>query len=280
MKKLGVILVVIFILSLAVGALSGCSAENSNKLKVVTSTSLISQIVERVGGDMVSVVNIIPPAQCPGHFDVKPGDIQVLSDAALFIIHNWQGEKFSDELIDSANNHNLTTVKVEIAGNWMTPPVQREAADKIAAALIQVDPANSAIYQKAADEYKAAVTAKESEVKARIGKANPSAVNVLCDEQQAGFVKWTGLNVTSTYGRPDTFTPQVVADLVDKGKAANVTLVIDNMQTGGEAGKSLAEELGVEHIVLSNFPGGYDGTETWEKAIDKNIELILNALAD
>jgi ABC-type Zn uptake system ZnuABC Zn-binding protein ZnuA len=280
MKKLGVLLAAILVLSLAAGVwLGGCAAENPDKLNVVTSTSLIAQIVERVGGDKVSVVNIIPPAQCPGHFDVKPGDIQKLADADLFLLHGWQGEKFSDDLIASANNKSLTTVKIELSGNWMTPPVQRDATDKISAALAQVDPGNSASYQQAADEYKAVVTAKESEVKAQLDQVNPSATNVLCDEQQAGFVTWTGLNTIATYGRPETFTPQVVKDLVDKGQAGKVTLVIDNMQTGGESGKSLAEELGVKHIVLSNFPGGYENTETWEKAIDKNIELIMGALA-
>ena len=278
MKKLGGLLAAILVLSLTVGTLfGGCSTEKSAKLKVVTSTSLISQIVERVGGDKVSVVNIIPPAQCPGHFDIKPGDVQELADAQLFIIHNWQGEKFSDDLIASANNANLTVVKVELAGNWMTPQVQRDATDKIAAALAQIDPDNSAVYQQAATEYKAEVTAKESEVKAKLVSLNLSAVNVLCDEQQAGFVEWAGLNVISTYGRPETFTPQVIKDLVDKGREGKVTLIIDNMQTGGESGKSLAEDLGVEHIVLSNFPGGYENTETWEKALDKNIELILNS---
>jgi len=278
MKKLGGLLAAILVLSLAVGTLfGGCSTEKSAKLKVVTSTSLISQIVERVGGDKVSVVNIIPPAQCPGHFDIKPGDVQELADAQLFIIHNWQGEKFSADLIASANNANLTVVKVELAGNWMTPQVQRDATDKIAAALAQIDPDNSAVYQQAATEYKAEVTAKESEVKAKLVNLNLSAVNVLCDEQQAGFVEWAGLNVISTYGRPETFTPQVIKDLVDKGREGKVTLIIDNMQTGGESGKSLAEDLGVEHIVLSNFPGGYENTETWEKALDKNIELILNS---
>ena len=278
MKKLGGLLAAILVLSLTVGTLfGGCSTEKSAKLKVVTSTSLISQIVERVGGDRVSVVNIIPPAQCPGHFDIKPGDVQELVDAQLFIIHNWQGEKFSDDLIASANNANLTVVKVELAGNWMTPQVQRDAIDKIPAALAQIDPDNSIAYQKAAIEYKAEVTAKESETKAKLSQANLSVVNVLCDEQQAGFVQWAGLNVISTYGRPETFTPQVIRDLVDNGREGKVTLVIDNMQTGGESGKSLAEDLGVEHIVLSNFPGGYENTETWEKALDKNIELILNS---
>ena len=171
----------------------------------------------------------------------------------------------------------MTTVSIELAGNWMTPQVQRDATDKIVAVLAQIDPDNSAVYQKAASEYKAAVTAKETEVKSRLAKVNLAAVNVLCDEQQADFVKWAGLNIVATYGRPETFTPQVVKDLVDKGRSGKVTLVIDNMQTGGESGKSLAEQLGAKQITLSNFPGGYDKTETWEKAIDKNIELVLNS---
>jgi zinc transport system substrate-binding protein len=278
-KRISLLLVTLIVLSLAAGTLlSGCSEESPAKLKVVTSTSLLAQIVERIGGDKVSVVNIIPPSQCPGHFDVKPGDIQRLADAKLFLIHNWQGEKFSDDLIASANNPDLTTVKIEIAGNWMTPPVQREAAAKIAAVLAEADPDNGTAYQKSADEYQAAVTAKESEVTAKLGKVSPTAINVLCDEQQAGFVTWAGFNIVTTYGRPETFTPQVVKDLVDKGREGGVTLIIDNMQSGGEAGKSLAEELGVKHIVLSNFPGGYENTDTWEKAIDKNVDLIVNSV--
>jgi zinc transport system substrate-binding protein len=280
MKKPVILVVLVLVLTIsAFTLLGGCSTADSTRLKVVTSTSLMAQIVERIGGDNVEVVNIIPPAQCPGHFDVKPGDIQKLAGAKLFLIHNWQGEKFSADLIASANNKDLVTVIVELAGNWMAPQVQRDATDKISAALIQVDPANTAAYEKAAAKYKAAVTDKETSAKERLSKVDFTAVNVLCDEQQAGFIKWAGLNIVATYGRPDTFTPQVVKDLVDKGRAGSVTLVIDNMQTGGESGKSLAEELGVKQITLSNFPGGYDDTSTWEKALDKNIDLILAAVA-
>lgn len=281
MKKLVILFSVIMVLIVSAGSLfTGCSTENTSKIKVVTSTSIIAQIVERVGRDKVSVTNIIPPAQCPGHFDVKVGDIQKLADARLFIIHNWQGEKFSEDLIASAGNKNLTTVKIELEGNWMTPPVQREAADRIAAVLEQIDPDNRSVYQNGAAEYKNEVTTKESEIRAKLDQADFSVINVLCDEQQAGFVSWVGLNIVSTYGRPETFNPQVVKDLVDKGKSANVSLVIDNMQTGGESGKSLAEELKAAHIILTNFPGGYDDTETWEKAIYKNIELIMSSVSN
>ena len=279
MKKISILLVATVTLTLVLASLViGCSDKDTGKLKVVTSTSLIASIVQRVGGDLVDVVDIIPPAQCPGHFDIKPGDIQKLADADLFLLHGWQGEKFSQDLIASANNPDLTVVKINVQGNWMTPPVQAQATDQIASALCQVDAGNSSIYQQSAAEYKHLVEAKEDEVKARIASANLSAINVICGEQQAGFLVWTGLNVVATYGEPDSLTLQVVADLVDQGREANVTLIIDNLQSGKDAGKAIAEELGCRRIVLSNFPGGFDNTKTWEKAIDRNIDLILDAV--
>jgi zinc transport system substrate-binding protein len=280
MKKFHVLIISLLVLGLAAASLiSGCSPAGTSKLKVVTSTSLIAQIVERVGGDKVDVINIIPPAQCPGHFDVKPGDIQKLADADLFLLHGWQGEQFSQELIDSANNPDLTVAKVDVPGNWMTPSVQQEATDLIASGLTQVDAENSPYYQKSAKEYQAMIAAKETEIKAKLAQANLPTVKVMCAEMQDGFVKWIGLNLIAAYGRPDSLTPQVVKELVDKGREAEVSLIIDNMQSGKDAGAGIAEELNCQRIILSNFPGGFENTETWEKAIDRNIELILGALA-
>ena len=294
MKKAKILVGVMLVMGLTTAlALGGCSPVGTSKLKVVTSTSLIAQIVERVGGDRVDVVNIIPPAQCPGHLDVKPGDIQRLADADLFLLHGFQGEMFSQDLIASANNPNLTVVNLDIKApatppnwmpppppaNWMIPAVQLEATGKISDALCQVDAENSAVYQQLAVEYKGKILAKEAEIKAKLNQVNPSEVNVMCAGMQARFVEWTGLNIVATYGRPDSLTPQVVRELVDEGRGAGVTLIIDNLQSGQDVGRGIAEELGCRRIILSNFPGGFDNTETWEKAIDRNIELILEAIA-
>jgi len=278
-KKTIVVITGLILSLIAISLFGGCSPESTAKLKVVTSTSLISSIVERIGGDKVDVVNIIPPAQCPGHFDVKPGDIQRLADADLFLLHGWQGEQFSQELIASANNPDLTVVKIDIKSSWMTPPVQLLAIDKITATLSQVDTKSSSDYQKSASAYKENVEAKGAEIKARLAEADLSSVNVMCDEQQAGFVQWAGFNVVATYGRPDSLTPQVVKELVDKGREGKVTLIIDNMQSGKDAGAGIAEELGCQRVILSNFPGCFENTETWEKAVDYNVELLLEAIA-
>jgi zinc transport system substrate-binding protein len=161
----------------------------------------------------------------------------------------------------------------------MTPQVQLQATDKVATALGEADSKNNDIYQKGAAEYKADITAKETEMKARLAEVNLSAINVICSSHQAAFLKWIGMNVVATYGTPETFTPQLVKELVDKGKADNVTLIVDNLHSGQDAGKGIAEELGCKRVILINFPGGVDNTETWEKAIDYNIGLILQAVA-
>jgi len=279
MKKFRLFLAGILVLGLGLLTLGGCRTATTAHLEVVTSTSLLAQIVERVGGNLVSVVNIIPPAQCPGHFDVKPGDIQKLADAGLFLLHGWQGEQFSAELVASANNPDLTVVPVNIPGNWMVPSVQIQAVDTILAALSDVDSENAATYQEAAAAYKASVTAKEAEIEARLAGLNLPSINVMCSNQLTDFVQWLGLNVVADFGRPEDLTPQVVQGLVDTGRTGKVTLIIDNLQSGEDAGKGLAEELGCQRVVFTNFPGGFDNTETWEKALDYDVGLVLGAIA-
>jgi hypothetical protein len=40
----------------------------------------------------------------------------------------------------------------------------------------------------------------------------------------------------------------------------------------------MAQDIGAIQVTISNFPGGLENTETWENAIDKNVDLLLGAL--
>ena len=93
--------------------IQGCSPDTSSVVSAVTSTSMLAYVVEQAGGDRLSVVNIIPPGQCPGHFDCKPSDIKKLSDANIFFMHNWQGEKFTSDLMASDNKPELVIAKID-----------------------------------------------------------------------------------------------------------------------------------------------------------------------
>jgi len=260
-------------------AASTAPTDTENKLKVVATTSLITDIVQNIGQAQVEVACIIPPASCPGHFDVKPSDLKVLSDARLFFLHNWQGEKFSDDLIKTAGNDKLQKVVLAVEGNWMVPTVQTAAIDQITAVLAEADPDHSAQYQAAAAEYKQQVAQTGKEQKARLTAANVGAVKVLANEQQAGFLKWAGFNVVGTFGRAEDITPQQMAALIELGRTEGVSLVVDNLQSGGAAGPGIAAEIGAKQVTISNFPGGLPNTEHWVDTIINNVDLLLGSLA-
>jgi len=274
-RRIHTLLLVLGLVALLVLS-SGCQAKSTPPLQVVTTTSLLGSIVERIGGEHVSVTVLVPPGSCPGHFDIKPGDIQAAAEGKLFLKHGWEG--FADKLIESAKNPDLKVVTIEVKGNWMAPPVQSQAVDKVLAALSEADPAHKDEFQKNAEAYKKIIEDTEKKLKEKLAAAGAEGVPVLCGKYQTGFAKWAGFNVVATYGRPEELTPQVVKELVEKGKAAGVKLVIDNLQSGPDAGVEIAKEIGAAHVTLSNFPGGFEGTETWEKAVEKNVELLLEAL--
>jgi len=261
--------------------ITGCGQQQEdNKLKVVTGTSLLMTAVQEAGRDKVDVKNIIPPASCPGHFDLKPSDVALLSQARVFLMHDWQGELFTKELVASAHNSQLEVVPVTAKGNWMAPPVWQQALQAVADILSEKDPANKGYYE--ANAQNAAKQAAEvgQEMQARLQAAGVGQVKVLCSDQQEGFVSWAGFQVAGTYGRPEELTPQRVQKLVDIGRQAGVELIIDNLQSGPEAGAGIARELGVPRVTISNFPGGIPGTDKWEQAVQKNVELLLAALPE
>jgi len=256
-------------------AIFGCAAKEGKKLKVAAGTSLIAGIVQEVGQDKVEVVTIVPPAVCPGHFDLKPGDVQKLADAKLFFRHDWQGKMFTQDLIASVHNKDLQVVEVAVPGNWMAPPVQKEAVQKIAAILKEKDPANQTWYTQNAERLLSLIESKGRENREKLAAVD---AKVICSDMQAGFLKWAGFDVVDTYGRPEELNPQKLQGLIEKGKQAGVKLVVDNLQSGPDAGKGLAEELGAVQVTISNFPGGLPQTDTWAAALDKNVELLLEAL--
>ena len=278
MSKKRLIITSIFILAMTILSLGGCTPSKTTKLKVMTGTSLVTTIVEQVGGNHVAAINLVPPSQHPGNFDVKPSDIQNLSTAKLLLIQGLPGETYIDKLIASANNPDLTLVKANVAGNWMIPTIQSSAVDKVLAALMAIDPDNATDYQAAAVKYKQAITEKDTEIRGKLVKANVASINVIASTRQADFLQWAGFNVVATFNDATSLTPQTVKILVDKGKANGVILVINNLQDGEDAGKGIAASIGAKNINLSNFPGGFSNTTTWAQAIDYNVNLLLNAI--
>jgi len=274
-KLVPVILAVLLLASIF--TLLSCAQPSAD---IVAGSSLITNIIEDIAGGKLEARTLIPPGMCPGHYDVKPSDIVALANSKAFFIHAWQ-ENYENVtgLIEAAENPDLIITVIDIAGNWMTPPVQAEAVDKIAQALGEIDPENAAYYQGKAAERAQAILAKGEEVEGRLLEADVNEVKVICAAMQEGFVRWAGFDVVATYGRPEDLTPAQVGQLIVEAQEAGVALVIDNLQSGtATLGAAMEQDIEAIPVTISNFPGGLENTETWEKAIDKNVDLLLEAL--
>ena len=249
-------------------------------IDIMAGSSLIANIIQDVAGDKMETRTLIPPGTCPGHYDVKTSDIEAQANSKALFIHNFQ-QNYENVTgaIEAANNSDLIVKVIDITGNWMTPPVQAEAVDKIAQALGDIDPDNAAYYQEKATERAQAILNKGEEVEDRLSDAGVEDVKVICAEMQQGFVRWAGFNITATFGRPEDLSPADVNQLITEAEQAGVALVIDNLQSGSTTlGASVQQDIEAIPVTISNFPGGLENTETWEKAIDKNVDLLLEAL--
>lgn len=247
---------------------------------IVGGSVFISNIIQDVADDKLESRPFIPPGMCPGHYDVKPSDIEALANSKAFFVHNYQ-QNYENVtgLIEAAQNPDLIIRVIDITGNWMTPPVQAEAVDEIAQALGELDEENAAHYQEKAAERVQVILAKGEKVKGRLLEAGVEDVKVICAEMQAGFVRWAGFDIVATYGRPEDLSVAGKERLVVEAQEAGVALVIDNLQSGA-AETSMAQDIGAIQVTISNFPGGFENTEIWENAIDKNVDLLLEALAE
>ncbi len=257
--------------------LLSCTQES---VDIMAGSSLIANIIQDVAAGKLETRTIIPPGVCPGHYDMKPSDVEALANSKALFIHDYQ-QYFQNinGAVDAADNPDLIIRVLNVTGNWMVPQVQAEAVAAITEGLGEIDPDNVAYYYDKAVERIQAILTKGEEVENTLSDAEVGNVTVICAEMQQGFVNWAGFNIVATFGRPEDLSPAQIADLIDTAQETGAALIIDNLQSGSETlGASIGEDVETIPVTISNFPGGLEDTDTWEKAIDKNVDLLLDAL--
>jgi zinc transport system substrate-binding protein len=87
-------------------------------------------------------------------------------------------------------------------------------------------------------------------------------------------LEWMGFRIEGEYGRPESISAKEIAALTRMGREKRVAMIVDNLQSGPETGRGIAEALGAPHVVLSNFPSekGYTAT------LNDSVDAVLTAV--
>ncbi len=247
-----------------------CRRQAAGPVRVVASTALIATIVSAVGGEEFSVRTIAPAGMCPGHFDIRPSDVLAANEARLLLNHGW--EEWFPRLEQAIDNLRLRRVTLQTRGNWMIPEVQSRAVDEITAQLVELVPARADSLRAAADRYKARIDSAAAGVRAAF--ADKTLPPVVAAQQQAPFLEWIGFRVVAVYGRAEDFTAAELTRLARTAIETRAAIVVDNLQSGPDAGRTLAAELGIAHVTLTNFPLEGD----YVKSLLDNAAALARAL--
>ncbi len=246
---------------------------------VIVTTTAIESIVSEVGKGSLEVISLIPPNSCPGHFDLKPSDAVKLNSADLLLAHSFEKETFLKKVSGLRQKKSaLQIVVVTVEGSWMVPDIHLAAVDEITKMLKEQFPRQAGNFELNASRYKKKIEAEAKRIRAQAYEMGFEKINAAASNMQKDLLIWFGIKVVAVYGREDEISALELQRLIEQARFYNVSIVVDNLQSAAEAGKPIADELGIAHIVLSNFPGFYAGEVSYLGTLKENAQKLFSIL--
>lgn len=136
------------------------------RLTVVTTLSVLADLIEQVGGDKVQVKALVPPGGVVETYQPTPNDVKSVAQAGIVFYNGAHLEEWIDDTIRSAGKRDVPIVvlsqglpTIAEADNrpnphlWLDVANAKAYVERIRDALAKVDGANAAYYADRASAY-------------------------------------------------------------------------------------------------------------------------------
>lgn len=298
MIKRIITLPLIIVLAFFAGCNKGGNTKQTGKITVISSITIINDIVKNIGGDKVDARSICDVGIDPHTYKPKPSDPRLVSESDIVFINGFTLEHWIEEMVKNAGGNK----KVVTVTNGLTPMTDEKGfgdpdphawfnvanvktyAQNIAAALTGTDKANESYYKQNLDSYIKKLDSLDLWIKTEIQKI-PEEKRVLITSHDAFryFGKAYGLEVRglqgiSTEAKAQTEDVKKLVDLIKERKLNSVFIETSvnpklleeiSRETGATVGGTLySDSVGDE----GTFEGTYIG------AVTHNVNTIVNAL--
>ena len=254
-------------LALAAIAMLGFSATESlaEKMKVVTTFTVIADIARNVGGDAAEVSSITKPNAEIHNYQPTPGDMLRAQKADLVL---WNGlnlelwfKKFFDNLdgvaqvVVSEGVEPMGIAEGPYTGKpnphaWMSPEAALIYVENIRKAFAEKDPANAATYAKNAADYSDKIKATVAPIHAAIDSV-PAERRWLATSEGAFSYLARDFGLKEVYLWPinadQQGTPQQVRKVIDLVKANNIPAVFSESTVSSKPAEQVARETGAKY---------------------------------
>ena len=284
----------------------------TGKLKVVTTTTMITDLVKQVGGDLVEVEGLMEPGVDPHQYDPTAGAVTKMRAADLIFYNGLMLEgKMDDRLVEMARDKTklvyAITEKIdrkkllepeEFEGHydphvWFDPTLWVLCVDLVVEGLGAADAANKAKYEANGEALKEEILEIHEWAKSRVAQV-PEGSRVLVTSHDA-FNYFAGaydFEVVALLGisTEDEASAANVTRLVDLIKSKNIKAIFSETSVSSKGIDQIRKDAGVENggELFSDAmgkPGEMEGPEgaqydvgTYQGMIKHNINTVVEAL--
>lgn len=275
-------------------------AQAADKVKVVTSFSILADMTRQIGGDYIQLENVVGPDQDAHVYETSPDDARHVQQADLIIENGLSFEPWLDRLVTSSE----TTAKVIKASQGVLPRTLDEEgqtvpdphawnslanaevyAGNILRGLTQVDPAHASQYQRNHDAYVAQIRALLAVARQTFDSLPEGNRRIVTSHDAFGYLGQAyGIQFLAPQGLNTEREPSAgeVAALIRQIRADHIKAVfIENIedarllrQIADESGARIGGTLYSDALTASGPASTYLG---FYRA---NIETLGNALKD
>ncbi|KGX90707.1 manganese ABC transporter substrate-binding protein [Pontibacillus halophilus JSM 076056 = DSM 19796] len=286
---------------------SGDSKEDNGKVQVVTTYSIIYDIVKNVGGDKVEIHSLAPIGSNPHEYDPLPEDVQKTTDAdAVFYngLNLEAGNSWFNKLMETAGKSGddapvflmsegveamyLTTEGKEGEEDphaWLDIRNGIKYAENARDGLIEADPENKEVYEKNAEEYIAKLQELHDKAVAEYNEI-PEEERVLVTSEGAFkyFSEAYGFQAEYIWeiNQENQGTPEQITRIVDIINEKDITGLFLETSIDGRSMEAVSAETDVpimgEVFTDSLAEPGEDG-DTYIDMMEWNIKTIKEGLS-
>ena len=237
-------------------------ASAADKLKVVTSFTVLADMVSNVAGDAATVVSITKPGSEIHNYQPTPRDIGRSRDADLVLYNGlnlelWF-EKFLGRLGDVPSAVLSDGVEPMSIGSgpydglpnphvWMSPSDALTYIDNIQKALSAADPDNATIYSTNAQAYKQRIEALAEPLRQQV-ESIPEAQRWLVTSEGAFSYLARDFNMKELYLWPINAdaqgTPQQVRHVIDTVREYAIPAIFSESTVSPKPAQQVARETG------------------------------------
>lgn len=270
------------------------------RLKVVTTFTVIADMVRNVAGEGVEVVSITKPGAEIHGYEPTPKDIVGASDADLVLRNGLNLERWFEQFLTNLGEVPSATLTdgiepISISGGdydgkpnphaWMSVDNALLYVDNIAAALSAADPAHAATYAANAEAYKAELAAALDPLKAQIA-ALPEDRRWLVTCEGAFSYLARDLGLSELYLWPinadQQGTPRQVRAVIDGVREHRIPAIFCESTVSSAPAEQVSRETGAAFggvLYVDSLSAGDGPVPTYLDLLKVTTETIAKGLA-